>query len=157
MTVRKVDGKIASEVEANIQTQLAFEEIMELGGQGHNFNYEKVLIEKDGKMIEVEVPIDDIDLLDDFDDEDLTEEGMRSLGLINKDFDTTTNTELESKTRNKLPQVIVSIDESKTEDEIQITCPYTGSTEVYQIDSETWASYDTDQPFTVVFQSSNSD
>ena len=98
MTVRKVDGKIASEVEANIQTQLAFEEIMELGGQGHNFNNEKVLIEKDGKMIEVEVPIDEIDLLDDFDDEDLTEEGMRSLGLINKDFDTTTNTELESKT-----------------------------------------------------------
>ena len=32
-----------------------------------------------------------------------------------------------------------------------ITCPYTGSRNVYQIDSSTYASFETDQPFKIVF------
>jgi hypothetical protein len=35
------------------------------------------------------------------------------------------------------------------DDEINIVCPYTDSPNVYQIDSNTWASYETDQPFVV--------
>ena len=53
MTERKVDGKIASAAEAAMQTQLAMDELMDISGQNHNFNYEKILVEKDGKMIEV--------------------------------------------------------------------------------------------------------
>ena len=33
----------------------------------------------------------------------------------------------------------------------EIVCPFTGSNEVYQISSNVFASYETDQPFTVEF------
>lgn len=158
MTERKLDGKIASTAEAAMQTQQAMEEMMDISGQSHNINYEKVFVEKEkGKFVEIEVPIDDIDLIHDFENEDLTEEGFRFLGLIDKEHDSTSDYEYELKSRNKLPVVVIYMDENQTENDIEIICPYTGSNEVYQIDSETWASYETDQPFTVVLQSVNPD
>lgn len=157
MTERKVDGKIASAAEAAMQTQLAMDELMDISGQNHNFNYEKILVEKDGKMIEVEVPIDDIDLVSDFDDEDLTEEGYRSLGMIDKDYDSTSEDGYQLKSRKKLPVVIVEVDEDDMDQELEIKCPYTGSTNLYQIDAEMWASYETDQPFVVILKSKNED
>ena len=157
MTERKVDGKIASAVEAAMQTQLAMDELMDISGQNHNFNYEKILVEKDGKMIEVEVPIDDIDLVSDFDDEDLTEEGYRSLGMIDKDYDSTSEDGYQLKSRKKLPVVVVEVDEDDMDQELEIKCPYTGSTNLYQIDAEIWASYETDQPFVVILKSKNED
>lgn len=157
MTERKVDGKIASAAEAAMQTQLAMDELMDISGQNHNFNYEKILVEKDGKMIEVEVPIDDIDLVSDFDDEDLTEEGYRSLGMIDKDYDSTSENGYQLKSRKKLPVVVVEVDEDDMDQELEIKCPYTGSTNLYQIDAEMWASYETDQPFVVILKSKNED
>lgn len=157
MTERKVDGKIASAAEAAMQTQLAMDELMDISGQNHNFNYEKILVEKDGKMIEVEVPIDDIDLVSDFDDEDLTEEGYRSLGMIDKDHDSTSEDGFQLKSRKKLPVVVVEVDEDDMDQELEIKCPYTGSTNLYQIDAEMWASYETDQPFVVILKSKNED
>jgi hypothetical protein len=157
MTERKVDGKIASAAEAAMQTQLAMDELMDISGQNHNFNYEKILVEKDGKMIEVEVPIDDIDLVSDFDDEDLTEEGYRSLGMIDKDYDSTSEDGYQLKSRKKLPVVVVEVDEDDMDQELEIKCPYTGSTNLYQIDAEMWASYETDQPFVVILKSKNED
>ena len=157
MTERKVDGKIASAAESAMQTQLAMDELMYISGQNHNFNYEKILVEKDGKMIEVEVPIDDIDLVSDFDDEDLTEEGYRSLGMIDKDYDSTSEDGYQLKSRKKLPVVVVEVDEDDMDQELEIKCPYTGSTNLYQIDAEMWASYETDQPFVVILKSKNED
>ena len=49
------------------------------------------MVERDGKLIEIEVPIDDIDLLEDFDDEDLSTEGERASGMIPSEYDTTIN------------------------------------------------------------------
>jgi hypothetical protein len=40
------------------------------------------------------------------------------------------------------------VENDDTQDYV-ITCPYTGSTEVYQISSNVFASYETDQPFRV--------
>jgi hypothetical protein len=157
MTERKVDGKIASAVEAAMQTQLAMDELMDISGQNHNFNYEKILVEKDGKLIEVEVPIDDIDLVSDFDDEDLTEEGYRSLGMIDKDYDSTSEDGYQLKSRKKLPVVVIEVDENDMDQELEIKCPYTGSTNLYQIDAELWASYESDQPFIVILKSKNED
>jgi hypothetical protein len=157
MTERKVDGKIASAAEAAMQTQLAMDELMDISGQNHNFNYEKILVEKDGKMIEVEVPIDDIDLVSDFDDEDLTEEGYRSLGMIDKDYDSTSEDGYQLKSRKKLPVVVIEVDENDMDQELEIKCPYTGSTNLYQIDAELWASYESDQPFIVILKSKNED
>jgi hypothetical protein len=157
MTERKVDGKIASAVEAAMQTQLAMDELMDISGQNHNFNYEKILVEKDGKLIEVEVPIDDIDLVSDFDDEDLTEEGYRSLGMIDKDYDSTSEDGYQLKSRKKLPVVVIEVDENDMDQDLEIKCPYTGSTNLYQIDAELWASYESDQPFVVILKSKNED
>jgi hypothetical protein len=110
-------------------------------------NTHTIVVEKDGQMIEIEVPIDDIDLLDEMDDEDLTEEGERSLGIIDSDHDTTTNETAKKKERNGMAVVDVVMDSK--EGKLNIVCPYTGSSNVYHINSTIWASYETDEPFKV--------
>lgn len=125
--------------------------------QFHNFTYQTMTVEKDGELINVEVPVDEIDLIDDFEDDDLSDEGKRSLGIISLDHDTT---EGHSPTINAREKMLVgrlelvkkddSLDGSEYDD-YQITCPYTGSTDVYQISSNVYASYETDQPFKVDF------
>lgn len=99
----------------------------------------------DVKMID----IDAIDLIDDFEDEDLTLEGMRSAGIIDTNFDTSTDKEpTVLKSRNLLPFGKYEFDQDSNP---VIYCPYTGSSNVYQIDSSTYASFETDQPFRIIF------
>ena len=150
MEERKVAGVIVDEMTAEAQTKAAMEELMGVDDDSHNMRYEKMYVVRDGVTVEIEVPVDDIDLLDDMDDDDITEEGERSLGIINIDFDTTLNESATKKDRNRL--AVVDVVMSSKEDQPNIVCPYTGSTDVYQIDSSTWASYETDQPFLVRVQ-----
>ena len=150
MEERKVAGVIVDEMTAEAQTKAAMEELMGVDGDSHNMKFEKMYVVRDGVTVEIEVPVDDIDLLDDMDDDDLTEEGERSLGIIDADFDTTLNESAKKKDRNRL--VVVDVTMNSKEDQPNIVCPYTGSTDVYQIDSSTWASYETDQPFLVRIQ-----
>ena len=138
---RKTEGIIVDELTAKRHSEEALAELMNVDGTYHNMTTHTVLVEKDGQMIEIEVPIDDIDLLDDFDDEDLTEEGERSLGMIDQDYDSTSNETVGRKVRDRIAIVNLLID--SMEDDINIVCPYTGSSNVYQLDSNTWASYET--------------
>lgn len=147
MEERKVAGIIVDEKTAEEQTKAAMDELMGVDDDSHNMKFEKMYVVRDGVTIEIEVPVDDIDLLDDMDDDDLTEEGERSLGVIDADFDTTLNVSAPKKDRNRL--AVVDVVMNSNEDQPNIVCPYTGSTDVYQIDSSTWASYETDQPFLV--------
>ena len=85
------------------------------------------------------MPVDEIDLIDDFEDDDLTDEGKRSVGIISLDHDTTQG---HNPTINNREKMLVgklelvkkndSLDGSEYDDYL-ITCPYTGSTDVYQI------------------------
>lgn len=150
MEERKVAGVIVDEKTAEAQTRAAMDELMGVDGDSHNMKFEKMYVVRDGVTIEVEVPVDDIDLLDDMDDDDLAEEGERSLGIIDASFDTTLNESAAKKDRNRL--AVVNVVMNSKEDQPNIVCPYTGSTDVYQIDSSTWASYETDQPFLVRVQ-----
>jgi len=150
MEERKVAGVIVDEMTAEAQTKAAMDELMGVDDDSHNMKFEKMYVIRDGVTVEIEVPIDDIDLLDDMDDDDLTEEGERSLGIIDADFDTTLNESATKKDRNRLAVVDVVL--NNKEDQPNILCPYTGSTDVYQVDSSTWASYETDQPFLVRVQ-----
>lgn len=150
MEERKVAGVIVDEMTAEAQTKAAMEELMGVDDDSHNMKFEKMYVVRDGVTVEIEVPIDDIDLLDDMDDDDLTEEGERSLGIIDADFDTTLNESALKKDRNRL--AVIDVVMNSKDDQPNIVCPYTGSTDVYQIDSSTWASYETDQPFLVRVQ-----
>ena len=150
MEERKVAGVIVDEKTAEAQTRAAMDELMGVDGDSHNMKFEKMYVVRDGVTIEVEVPVDDIDLLDDMDDDDLAEEGERSLGIIDASFDTTLNESAAKKDRNRL--AVVNVVMNSKEDQPNIVCPYTGSTDVYQIDSSTWASYETGQPFLVRVQ-----
>jgi hypothetical protein len=99
---------------------------------------------------------DDIDLLEDLaeyldeDDEAFTVEGKRALGLVEKDYDSTeligTDGQPVKKFKQEYQTGEVSVDEDGN---YVITCPYTGSSEVYQISTNLFASYETDQPFKV--------
>jgi len=99
---------------------------------------------------------DDIDLLEDLaeyldeDDEAFTVEGKRALGLVEQDYDSTELIGTDGNPVKKFKQEYktgeVSIDEDGN---YVITCPYTGSSEVYQISTNLFASYETDQPFKV--------
>ncbi len=150
MEERKVAGVIVDEKTAEAQTRAAMDELMVVDDGSHNMKFEKMYVVRDGVTIEVEVPVDDIDLLDDMDDDDLAEEGERSLGIIEANFDTTLNESATKKDRNRL--AVINVVMNSKEDQPNIVCPYTGSTDVYQIDSSTWASYETDQPFLVRVQ-----
>ena len=150
MEERKGAGVIVDEKTAEAQTRAAMDELMGVDDDSHNMKFEKMYVVRDGVTIEVEVPVDDIDLLDDMDDDDLAEEGERSLGIIDASFDTTLNESATKKDRNRL--AVVNVVMNSKEDQPNIVCPYTGSTDVYQIDSSTWASYETDQPFLVRVQ-----
>lgn len=150
MQERKVAGVIVDQKTAETQTRAAMNELMGEDNNSRNMKLEKMYVIKDGETIEIEVPVDDIDLLDDMDDDDLTEEGERSLGIIDVSFDTTLNESASKKNRNRM--AVVNVVMNSKEDQPNIICPYTGSTDVYQVDSSTWASYETDQPFLVRVQ-----
>jgi len=104
------------------------------------------------------IAYDDIDLLEDLaeyldeDDEAFTDEGKRALGLIDSDYDSTSSTlynedgEPVKKIKKEYQTGEVFIDD---QGEYVIKCPYTGSSNVYQISTNLFASYETDQPFKV--------
>ena len=150
MQERKVAGVIVDQKTAETQTRAAMNELMGVDSDSRNMKFEKMYVVRDGETIEIEVSVDDIDLLDDMDDDDLTEEGERSLGIIDASFDTTLNESASKKNRNRM--TVVNVEMNSKEDQPNIVCPYTGSTDVYQVDSSTWASYETDQPFLVRVQ-----
>jgi hypothetical protein len=150
MEERKVAGLIVDEKTAEEQTRAAMDELMGVDSDSRNMKFEKMYVVRDGETIEIEVPVDEIDLLDDMDDDDLTEEGERSLGIIDAGFDTTSNISASKKSRDRI--AVVDVVMNSKEDQPNIVCPYTGSTGVYQVDSSTWASYETDQPFLVRVQ-----
>lgn len=150
MEERKVAGVIVDEKTAEAQTKAAMDELMGVDNDSRNMKFEKMYVVRDGETIEIEVPVDEIDLLDDMDDDDLTEEGERSLGIIDADFDTTSNISASKKSRDRI--AVVDVVMNSKEDQPNIVCPYTGSTDVYQVDSSTWASYETDQQFLVRVQ-----
>jgi hypothetical protein len=152
-TNRKVAGTIVDKETAEKFTLAAQQEIDELSGSSHNFQFQTVMVERDGKLIEIEVPIDDIDLLEDFDDEDLSTEGERASGMIPSEYDTTINSiATEKAIRNVMRYGELIVDEDGS---FLIKCPYTGSTEVYQINSSTYASFESDQPFKINFNLSD--
>ena len=144
---RKVSGVIVDEMTAAQQTLNALNEMMD--NESDTIKYEKMVVEKDGVMIEIEIPIDELDLLDDMDDDELTEEGERSLGIIDQDYDTSSGNSPKRTTRETMPYGTFTLVENDDTQDYVITCPYTGSTEVYQISSNVFASYKTDQPFRV--------
>jgi hypothetical protein len=104
------------------------------------------------------IAYDDIDLLEDLaeyldeDDEAFTDEGKRALGLIDSDYDSTNSTlynedgEPVRKIKKEYKTGEVIVDENG---DYVIKCPYTGSSDVYQISTNLFASYETDQPFQV--------
>ena len=152
-TNRKVAGTIVDKETAEKLTLAAQQEIDELSGSSHNFQFQTVMVERDGKLIEIEVPIDDIDLLEDFDDEDLSTEGERASGMISSEYDTTINSiATEKAIRNVMRYGELIVDEDGS---FLIKCPYTGSSEVYQINSSTYASFESDQPFKINFNLSD--
>lgn len=102
------------------------------------------------------IAYDDIDLLEDLaeyldeDDEAFTIEGKRALGLVENDYDSTeligTDGQPVKRYKQEYQTGEVAIDDDGN---YVITCPYTGSSEVYQISTNLFASYKTDQPFKV--------
>jgi len=157
MSERKVSGIILSAEDAQKQTEQLNEELTQMSNSSHNLQYHTVTIEKDGEFHQIEVPIDDIDLLDDFDDDDLTDEGERSLGIISQDHDSTQMVSAQKTSRQRLPVGKIKLIKKNVEgdfisplDDFEIVCPFTQSNEVYQISSGVWASYETDQPFRIL-------
>lgn len=125
------------------------EEIENISKLHENLSEEIMLEDYDGNLISKTISVDNIDLIDDFEDEDLTVEGMRNTGMIDVNFDTLSDTPVtKTNSRNILPLGKLEID---NEGNPIIICPFTGSTNVYQINSGTYASFETDQPFRIVF------
>jgi len=125
-------------------------------------SYQEILNNSDAAFNLVEtdeidgMAYDDIDLLEDLaeyldeDDEAFTIEGQRALGLVEKDYDSTELIGTDGNPVKKFKQEYQTGDVAIDEDgNYVITCPYTGSSEVYQISTNLFASYETDQPFKV--------
>ena len=97
----------------------------------------------------------DINLLEDLaeyleEDDAFTDEGKRALGLIEEGYDSTELIGIDGETVRKIKSEYLT-GEVKIDDDgnYVIVCPYTGSSEVYQISTNLFASYETDQPFKI--------
>jgi hypothetical protein len=143
---RKYLPKIPAKTEDEIINDSSYQEIIENSDAAFN-------------LVEAEdlegMAYDDIDLLEDLaeyleEDEAFTVEGKRALGLVEQDYDSTeligTDGQPVKKFKQEYQTGEVSIDDDGN---YIITCPYTGSSEVYQISTNLFASYETDQPFKV--------
>lgn len=73
----------------------------------------------------------------------LTTDGLTSRKLIEGDFDILSGDELVLKREDA---VYVDLN---ADGDIVIACPYSGSTDVYKIDSETYAAFGVDKPFRI--------
>lgn len=106
--------------------------------------------DEEGNLVESEIVLDDIDLMKDMDDEDLTDEGKRSAGIISPNFDTLSGQNADDQIIGARPEKLPLGQIRATEDGgWEIVCPFTGSTTVYQISSNVYASVETDQPFRI--------
>jgi hypothetical protein len=101
------------------------------------------------------IAYDDINLLEDLaeyleEDEAFTDEGKRALGLIEEGYDSTELIGIDGEAVKKIKSEYLT-GEVKVDDDgnYVIVCPYTGSSEVYQISTNLFASYETDQPFKI--------
>ena len=101
------------------------------------------------------IAYDDINLLEDLaeyleEDDAFTDEGKRALGLIEEGYDSTELIGIDGETVRKIKSEYLT-GEVKIDDDgnFVIVCPYTGSSEVYQISTNLFASYETDQPFKI--------
>ena len=101
------------------------------------------------------IAYDDINLLEDLaeylaEDEAFTDEGKRALGLIEEGYDSTELIGIDGEAVKKIKSEYLT-GEVKIDDDgnYVIVCPYTGSSEVYQISTNLFASYETDQPFKI--------
>ena len=101
------------------------------------------------------IAYDDINLLEDLaeyleEDDAFTDEGKRALGLIEEGYDSTELIGIDGETVRKIKSEYLT-GEVKIDDDgnYVIVCPYTGSSEVYQISTNLFASYETDQPFKI--------
>ena len=138
---------IAAKTEEEIVNDSSYQEI--LANSEEMFN----LVENDELTA-----YDDIDLLEDLaeylddDDEAFTDEGKRALGLLSEDHDSTDSVlygadgEPVKTFKSTYKTGECYVDENG---EYVITCPYTGSKNVYQISTNLFASYETDEPFKV--------
>ena len=143
---RKFIPNVAAKTEEEIYNDSSYQEILSNSEAAFN-------------LVEAEdlegMAYDDIDLLEDLavyleEDEAFTVEGKRALGLVEQDYDSTeligTDGQPVKKFKQEYQTGEVSID---NEGNYIIKCPYTGSSEVYQISTNLFASYETDQPFKV--------
>ena len=110
-------------------------------------NHDIIELDENGNVYRRSFEVDNIDLLDDFEDEELTNEGMRSSGIIDTNFDSLDTKQVVKNNRNSLPLAQIELDENG---DPLIICPITGSKNVYQINSNTYASFETDEPFRVI-------
>ena len=101
------------------------------------------------------IAYDDINLLEDLaeyleEDDAFTDEGKRALGLIEEGYDSTELIGIDGEAVRKIKSEYLT-GEVKIDDDgnYVIVCPYTGSSEVYQISTNLFASYETDQPFKI--------
>ena len=101
------------------------------------------------------IAYDDINLLEDLaeyleEDDAFTDEGKRALGVIEEGYDSTELIGIDGETVRKIKSEYLT-GEVKIDDDgnYVIVCPYTGSSEVYQISTNLFASYETDQPFKI--------
>lgn len=147
--------------QAQLDKESAESELLKNQTTYHDINPHTFFVEIDGQWVEKTIVADDILMLDEFDDDELTEEGQRSAGVISKDYDSTSNETPVKSERKRMSQGTCSkIQHTKVHedgtvsvvDDYLITCPYTGSTEVYQVSSYIYASYETDEPFIVKFE-----
>ncbi len=143
---RKYLPNVAAKTEEEILNDSSYQEILDNSDAAFNLVEAEDL---DG------MAYDDIDLLEDLaeyleEDEAFTVEGKRALGLVDSDYDSTeligTDGQPVKKFKQEYQTGEVSIDDDGN---YIIKCPYTGSSEVYQISTNLFASYETDQPFKV--------
>ena len=107
---------------------------------------ESLLIEEDSaektkRLLEIS---ESVDLIDDEEEEFLSEEGLRSRGLISQDATSLDGEEVAKPSSGKAK--VLRLEKGE-----EIVSPYTGTTHVCQINSTLWMDIDTEETFYVYF------
>ena len=108
-------------------------------------NTEALYIERMQRLAELIQEDGEDDITETFDDEELTEEGLRNRGLIGPNETSLDAVNFKIK-KSDVPCVILSdINEP-------IISPYTGTEEIYQIDSSTYMDIETEEIFKIKYK-----
>jgi len=132
----------------NAITDALFKELNANSVSDNGDNVAKVLTkDKNGNIQERTLIMDDIDMLDDIENEDLSIEGKRRLGMISKDYDTLSgDAVVETNTRSTLPfGTIVALDNGEWE----ILSPFTNTSDVYPVGDGIYCCLATDKKFRI--------